>query len=644
MRQINHARAKILIVDDQKPNLTVLRELLHEQGEIILAKNGLQGLDKATKLKPDLILLDVVMPEMDGFETLQALKKVDGLEDVPVMFITGLRDIGHEQKGLNLGALDYIRKPFNPAIVKARVKTHLKLARQNNVLRELSRQLRKADAAKSQFLATMSHEIRTPLTSIIGYAEALKAGAIPIDETGSAVDSICNNGEYLLELVNDILDMSKIEANQLKLENLEIPFPRWLQNIEDTISQRAEAKDLAFNVRLNLPLPEKIRTDPTRLQQILLNLLNNAIKFTSHGQVLLDVSIQGEILTFKVIDTGIGISPEQAAAIFNEFTQAESDTTRKYGGTGLGLNISRHLANNLGGDIVVTSEPGKGSEFKATVAFKQPSDNQWLTTLHEWQAKARKEEAASSIPTLSGKILVAEDQPEIQQLIKILLKMAGLEVVSVNDGKELIDECLKQSFDLIVSDIQMPGYNGVDAVKHLKNIGISTPVIALTANAMAHQRERYLEEGFTDYISKPFSRESFIQTIAKHIRKMEAEAKSLEKQLRQETQVIARTFLASVPEQVTTAIAHLEHSRWAELVEQAHTIKGAALTFGFFEIGQLADDIEKLAQHKQQQADLPQVSIDDSPQGLLDQKLMLLKDEVRQALLSIKGDGGLSAH
>jgi len=432
MRQINHTRAKILIVDDQKPNLHVLRELLYEQGEIILAKNGLQGLDKATKLRPDLILLDVVMPEMDGFETLQALKKVDGLEDVPVMFITGLRDIGHEQKGLNLGALDYIRKPFNPAIVKARVKTHLKLARQNNVLKELSQQLRKADAAKSQFLATMSHEIRTPLTSIIGYAEALKAGAIPVDETGRAVDSICNNGEHLLELINDILDMSKIEANQLKLENLEIPFPRWLQNIEDIIVQRAEAKGLAFKVKLNLPLPEKIRTDPTRLQQILLNLLNNAIKFTAQGEVILEVSASDSDLRFKVIDTGIGITEEQKAAIFNVFTQAESATTRKYGGTGLGLNISRHLANNLGGDITVTSEPGKGSQFTASVALKQPEQNTWLDTLKQWQSLAEKTQAAKAMPSLSGKILVAEDQPEIQQLIKMLLQLAGLDVVSRN--------------------------------------------------------------------------------------------------------------------------------------------------------------------------------------------------------------------
>jgi len=642
MRQINHTRAKILIVDDQKPNLHVLRELLYEQGEIILAKNGLQGLDKATKLRPDLILLDVVMPEMDGFETLQALKKVDGLEDVPVMFITGLRDIGHEQKGLNLGALDYIRKPFNPAIVKARVKTHLKLARQNNVLKELSQQLRKADAAKSQFLATMSHEIRTPLTSIIGYAEALKAGAIPVDETGRAVDSICNNGEHLLELINDILDMSKIEANQLKLENLEIPFPRWLQNIEDIIVQRAEAKGLAFKVKLNLPLPEKIRTDPTRLQQILLNLLNNAIKFTAQGEVILEVSASDSDLRFKVIDTGIGITEEQKAAIFNVFTQAESATTRKYGGTGLGLNISRHLANNLGGDITVTSEPGKGSQFTASVALKQPEQNTWLDTLKQWQSLAEKTQAAKAMPSLSGKILVAEDQPEIQQLIKMLLQLAGLDVVSVSDGKELVEECLKQNFDLIVSDIQMPGHNGIEAVKQLKSMGISTPVIALTANAMAHQREGYMKEGFTDYISKPFSRDSFIQTIAKHMRNMEEEAQSLEKQLAKETKAIAQTFLASVPEQVATAISCLEGGCWPQLAEVAHTIKGAALTFGFSKIGHLAGDIEVLAMKRNQQS--LSAEKQSEHQNLLQQKLGMLKDEVRLALLNIEVDTGVSAH
>ena len=641
MRQINHARAKILIVDDQKSNLHLLRELLYEQGEIILAKNGHQGLDKATKLKPDLILLDVVMPEMDGFETLQALKKIVGLEDIPVMFITGLRDVGHEQKGLSLGALDYIRKPFNPAIVKARVETHLKLARQNNDLKELSQQLQKADAAKSQFLATMSHEIRTPLTSIIGYAEALKVGAIPVDETGRAVNSICYNGEHLLELVNDILDISKIEANQLTLEELDVTFPRWLQNIEDIIGQRAEAKGLAFKKKLNLPLPEKVCTDPTRLQQILLNLLNNAIKFTANGELLLDVSSHEEQLVFNVIDTGIGISEEQKATIFDVFTQAESATTRKYGGTGLGLNISRHLANNLGGDISVESELGKGAEFTATVQLKQPSNNQWLTTEEEWQLHAVKAQVSFETPYLYGKILVAEDQLEIQKLIKMLLEMTGIDVVTVNDGKKLVDECLKQHFDLILSDIQMPGYNGIDAIKQLKTKGISTPVIALTANAMAHQREDYMKAGFTDYISKPFSRESFIQTIAKHLLNAEDEDLAQEKQLEQEIKAIGQAFLASVPEHVNKARAYFESHDWVQLAEVSHTVKGAALTFGYNKIGYLATDIEKLARQLKQQPGTGQENLEHM--SSLYQKLNCLNDEVRIALLNVEAQKSVSA-
>ena len=634
MRQINHAREKILIVDDQKANLHVLRELLYEQGEIILAKNGSQGLDKAAKLKPDLILLDVVMPEMDGFETLQALRKIEGLKDIPVMFITGLRDIGHEQKGLSLGALDYIRKPFNPAIVKARVKTHLKLARQTNDLKILSQQLQEADAAKSQFLASMSHEIRTPLTSIIGYAEALKVGAIPVDETGRAISSICNNGEHLLELINDILDISKIEAKQLTLEKLDVSFPKWLQNIEEVIGQRAVAKGLVFEVNLNFPLPEKVITDPTRLQQILLNLLNNAIKFTANGKLSLNVSSDNDQLSFTVIDTGIGISEEQQAAIFDVFTQAESATTRKYGGTGLGLNISRHLANSLGGDITVESELGKGSKFTALLELQQPTDSQWLKTEKEWQLHTTKTQHSSATPYLYGKILVAEDQLEIQELIKILLESTGLVVVTVNDGKELVEECTQQSFDLILSDIQMPGYNGIDAIKQLKSMGVKTPTIALTANAMAHQREEYMKEGFTDYISKPFSRESFLQTIAKHMMNIEDDEFSEERQLEEEIKAIGQAFLASVPDHLKNATDYLENHDWAQLAEVSHTVKGASLTFGYNTIGYLVTDIEKLALQLKQQPEAEQENLDHI--SSLHQKLNSLKEEVRVALMNVE--------
>jgi len=593
MQQLECAKARILIVDDQKPNLHVLRDLLHEHGEIILAKNGPQGIDKATKLKPDLVLLDVVMPEMDGFETLQALKRIEGLEDVPVMFITGLRDSDHEKKGLLMGALDYIRKPFNPAIVKARVETHLKLVQQNAVLKELSQRLQKADEAKSRFLATMSHEMRTPLTSIIGYAEALQSGDIPMNDAGKAMTSICTNSEHLLELINDILDMSKIEANQLKIEMLDVCLPKWLMDIYEIIDQRAKIKGLDCHLVLHYPLPTQIITDPTRLQQVLLNLLNNAVKFTMKGSVTLEVSCNTKQLEFNVVDTGIGIDDSQQESIFNAFTQAEMSTTRRFGGSGLGLNISQHLIQNLGGKISVESELGKGTCFTATAHLQTGQGNRWITDEESWRHYLCKGRSHQAWPTLSGKVLVAEDQPEIQQLVVMLLEMAGMEVFCVNDGQALLEEGVKSEYDLIVTDIQMPLLTGAEATKALRSKNVTLPIIALTANAMTHQKAEYRDAGFTDYISKPFSRQGFIQSITKHVPTRLVDKEELVQEISAETAKLASTFIASLPAQAERIKTCLEGEKWVELVELAHAITGAAGTFGFEALSQAAMTLEK---------------------------------------------------
>lgn len=593
MQQSDNAKARILIVDDQKPNLHVLRDLLHEHGEIILAKSGAQGIDKATKLKPDLVLLDVVMPEMDGFETLQALKRIDGLEDVPVMFITGLRDSDHEKKGLLMGALDYIRKPFNPAIVKARVETHLKLVQQNAILKELSERLQKSDEAKSRFLATMSHEMRTPLTSIIGYAEAIQSGDIPLQESSKAMTSICSNGEHLLELINDILDMSKIEANQLKVEMLDVCLPKWLMDIYAIIDQRACIKDLDFHLVLHYPLPTHIITDPTRLQQVLLNLLNNAVKFTLEGEVVLEVLCNTKQLEFKVKDTGIGIDEAQQDSIFNAFSQAETSTTRRFGGTGLGLNISQHLIQNLGGNITVESEVGKGTCFTARAHLQTGQGNRWITDEESWRHYLCKGKSHEAWPCLAGKVLVAEDQPEIQQLVLTLLEMAGMEVVCVNDGEALLKEGTQEGYDLIITDIQMPLLTGAEATKQLREQGVSIPIVALTANAMTHQKAEYRDAGFSGYISKPFSRTAFIQTVTQHVNARAVKRADLEAEISAETAKLAQAFVASLPEQKERIEQLLKQEKWLELAESVHALTGAAGTFGFEAISQAAMTLEK---------------------------------------------------
>lgn len=579
MQQPISSKARILVVDDQKLNLTILRDLLLDQGEIILAKSGAQAIEKASRLTPDLILLDVVMPEMDGFETFERIKKIQHLSDVPVIFITGLKDTDHEQKGLVLGALDYIRKPFTPTVVRSRVTTHLKLVRQNKQLKSLSLCLQEADAAKSRFLAHISHEIRTPLTSIIGYADLLKEGELDLSEHDRAVSSIAINGEHLLHLVNDILDMSKIEANQLALEIMPVALPRWLSNIIDIVVQRATEKNLEFNVNLQFPLPEKIQTDPTRLQQVLLNLLNNAIKFTSVGYVALDVKVDQQNLVFVVTDTGVGIDAAQQSKIFDAFSQAEISTSRKYGGTGLGLNISQHLAQHLGGRIEVLSEPGRGSQFSASVAMNLLESTSWIQDIENWNASVNENKIKVANPELKGRILVAEDQTEISHLISVLLKDAGLDAVLVSNGHDLV-ECAKNSqFDLILTDIQMPTLSGTAALAELQRLGIATPAIALTANAMVHQTDSYKAAGFSDFICKPFNRVRFLEVIERNLAKsQDAQDDDTSDHLEG---MSAETFIRKLPDKMLLLQGAVLNQQWQDVARFAEVVEMEAASFGF---------------------------------------------------------------
>jgi response regulator RpfG family c-di-GMP phosphodiesterase len=258
-------KPNVLLVDDEKANLKVLSDLLRNDVNIQLATSGKSAIKTAIKLLPDLILLDVVMPEMDGFETILALKANPLTEDIPIIFITGLNSADKEEQGLNLGAVDYIYKPFNQEVVKARVKTQLKIVRQRCELQTLSAELSKASEIKSRFLANMSHEIRTPLTAVIGYAESILAGEVAAHEQRNAVEIINNSGQHLLSLINDILDLSKIEADKLIIEQQPVALFKLMKDVISLMEHKAKSKGLDFCLDYHFPLPSMIVTDPTRL-------------------------------------------------------------------------------------------------------------------------------------------------------------------------------------------------------------------------------------------------------------------------------------------------------------------------------------------------------------------------------------------
>ncbi|MCC6671106.1 MAG: response regulator [Planctomycetes bacterium] len=378
-----------------------------------------------------------------------------------------------------------------------------------------------ATQAKSAFLANMSHEIRTPLTAVLGFAELLRDDpqvGSDAQRRGEAVATIHRNGEHLLALINDILDLSKIEAGRFAAERTWFDPLDLLEEVRSSMSVRAAGKGLRLVVEPEFPLPARIESDPTRLRQILVNLVGNAIKFTEAGTVTVRVGLERgttPLLRVAVADTGIGMSEEQLARLFQPFVQGDESTARRYGGTGLGLTISRRLAEMLGGTIDVQSRAGVGSVFTLTVATGPLDD---VPQMEAWAAPAvEKRRLADADAPLRAHVLLAEDGPDNQRLLSFLLRRAGATVEVAGNGREALEQVEAAQrrgtpFDLVLMDMQMPEMDGYEATRTLRERGHRVPVIALTALAMASDRERCLAAGCNDFASKPVQREQLLQT------------------------------------------------------------------------------------------------------------------------------------
>jgi two-component system CheB/CheR fusion protein len=385
---------------------------------------------------------------------------------------------------------------------------------------ESQQKLQELDQRKDEFLANMSHEIRSPLTGIMGYADILLS-KLKDPEDIEFLKTIKESGNYLIEIVNDILDLSKIEAGKLVLNIEAVSVHAVLSELQGLMDGRARQKKLPLVLRYEGVLPESIQTDRTRLRQILINLVSNAIKFTDQGRVeiLARFLREGSLLQVEVIDTGIGIASEHQARLFQPFTQADSTSTREYGGTGLGLTITKRLVEMLGGSISFDSELDKGSTFRVTIPTGAAPKR-----AQGGGAKLPVETAHDEFPLRDRHVLVVDDRKEFCYLVSRYIEAAGGRTTAVCNGEAALDaiEAAEQGdpFHAVIMDIQMPGIDGYETTRRLRARGFRTPIIALTAGAMVGDREKCLKAGCDDYLTKPIDRTALVQLLAYHAERL----------------------------------------------------------------------------------------------------------------------------
>lgn len=559
--------AKIMLVDDDPRTIDLVQFQLEEMGyrNFVACTDAADALRLLARENPDVLLLDLVMPKVSGLEILARVRYSYEPGHLPVIILTVVDDAHTKIKALELGATDFLNKPVNFFELGPRVRnalmvkayhdqlkrhadelesqvllktaslreSHAALERTNLVLRRSCEAAEAATRAKSEFLANVSHELRTPLTAIIGFTEELlceTGRAAPSAEFSELLEVVLRNGEHLLQIVSDILDVARIEKGRLPVERVTCAPGAILADVVRLLKPMAQTQGLELVAEAAGIVPETISSDPTRLRQILTNLLNNAIKFTERGSVrvvwqLLDAEGSTPKLQFEVVDTGVGIAPEEVAEIFKPFARARAANGDKFGGTGLGLAISKYLTEELGGQIQVKSRPGVGSTFRFTVdtgplpAFPGRARQDAVLPQQTVPSQTGRD------PTLDGplsiRVLLAEDSLDTQRLIRRLLERAGAEVTSVADGRAAFREATEagrrgKPFDLLLTDIQMPVVDGHQLAMRLRGDGYRGPIIALTANAMAGEREKCLASGCNDYLTKPIDRDRLLSMMARY--------------------------------------------------------------------------------------------------------------------------------
>jgi signal transduction histidine kinase/AmiR/NasT family two-component response regulator len=656
------------IFGDNSPEVSEL-----EVFELSSAFQGQEALEMVRQSLKDkrpyaMAFMDVRMPPgWDGIETIQRIWAE--YPDLQVVICTAYSDYKWQDIENKLGRnekLLILKKPFDnieayqfasALTEKWRLSQEVKIRQEelvelveakteelkkaNRELVETAKKAEQASMAKSEFLANMSHEIRTPMNSILGFSEVLAESEMT-DEHKQYVNLIREGGTNLLGIINEILDFSKIEAGKLEINIAECSLEELLNNIEMLIGPSAAKKDLEFKVLQCGTLPGIIRTDQTRVRQCLINLVGNAIKFTDHGHVYLNVSVEkrtdGNFIRFDVEDTGTGMAPEELSVIFDSFKQVDGSATRAAGGTGLGLAITKRLANLLDGSVTVTSTKGEGSVFSLMVPCNVELSEQPAMDKYSFIDKMELGAAEINVEQIvfSGKALIVEDSKANQQLIEILLKKLGFETEIAENGKEAVELVAQNQFDLILMDMQMPVMNGYEATKAIREKGIKTPIIAITANAMKGDKEKCINAGCDHYTPKPVDRQELVKIIEIHMepkeRNISEQINSAKEQIDQLNSIctrqissqpepdeaveidfrtairscgdesvlaqIGQTIVDDGPEGLSLLKSAIEKSKPKDILLYAHRLRGNALTIGAVEFARKAGQVEECGRKK----------------------------------------------
>jgi PAS domain S-box-containing protein len=487
-----------------------------------------------------------------------------------------------------------------------------------NALKKAKEAAEEISRAKSQFLANMSHEIRSPLNAIIGFSEVLEEEALN-DEQHKYALIIREAGENLLALLEDILDFSKMEAERVETEQIECSLKELLCGVALLMTPQAQKKHLDFQIVAQTVLPDTIYSDLIRLRQCLINLINNAIKFTDSGHVRVKVALETRrgkhYIRFDVEDTGIGIPPEKQQSIFTMFVQADSDTTRKYGGTGLGLAITKNLAELMQGGIMLDSTPNQGSTFTLIIPAGSQFDPQattWIQDQYQFGRERRQKKPAERRMKFQGHCLAAEDNPANRMLIHLLLSDMGLEVTLVEDGQQVLERLNDQSFDLILMDMQMPILNGYETVRKIRARGLTTPIVAITADAEKDSPARCLEAGCDSYVEKPITRQTLTQALKRFLKPLSPNTlqpespqtalttttipdSDLRSELHDDPDMIEviQVFIRDLPNLLHNIVQAWENENLNALQSYLHELKGAGGSAGFSALADIATTIEQ---------------------------------------------------